>query len=48
MVRTVYTCGFPQSSALAAALVSGAGIVGAQHVRPFKGALEGVFEPCAG
>src|SRR5260370_395418 len=26
MVRTVYTCGFPQPSALAAALVSGAGV----------------------
>jgi hypothetical protein len=26
MVRTVQTCGFPQSSALAAAVVSGAGV----------------------
>jgi hypothetical protein len=26
MVRTVYTCGFPQPSALVAAVVSGAGV----------------------
>ena len=26
MVRTVYTCGFPQSSALVAAVASGAGV----------------------